>query len=165
MTLSKNLQDALNEQINFELSSAYLYLSMSAHFEVQNLPGIAHWMRVQFREETGHAMKFFKYIVDRGGAVSLKAIAQPQTKFKTPLDVFTQVLEHEQKVSAAIHKLLELAMKEKDYPTQSTLQWFINEQVEEEKNAADIINMLQMIGNTPISLIMADRQLGARKGD
>jgi ferritin len=161
--ISKTLQDALNQQINFELFSAYLYLSMSAHFEAQNLSGFAHWMHVQYQEETGHAMKFYKYVFDRSGVVTLKAIAQPATKFKTPADVFKQVLEHEQKVTSLINKLFEAAVKEKEYAAQSFLQWFINEQVEEEKNATDIINMLEMIGDSPVSLIMADRQLGARK--
>jgi len=161
--LSKQLQDAINEQINLELYSAYVYLSMAAHFEGENLGGFANWMRVQFQEETGHAMKFFKYVYDRGGKVILKAIAQPAAKFKAPLDVFHIVLDHEQKVTASINKLYELAVKEKDYASQTFLQWYINEQVEEEKNALDIINMLEMIGNTPISLMMADKQLGARK--
>lgn len=161
--LSKSLQDAINEQINLELSSAYVYLSMSAHFEAENLGGFANWMRVQYHEETEHAMKFYKYVFDRGGKVLLKAIAQPAAKFKMPLDVFRIVLGHEQKVTASINKLYELALKEEDYATQNFLQWFIKEQVEEEKNATDIINMLEMIGSTPISLMMADRQLGARK--
>ena len=161
--ITKPLQDRLNEQINFELFSAYLYLSMSAHFEAQNLPGFANWMRVQYQEETGHAMKFYKYVLDRNGIVTLKAIAQPATKFKKPLDVFKQVLEHEQKVTSLINKLYELALKGKDYAAQSFLQWFINEQVEEEKNASNIITMLEMIGDSPVSLIVADRQLAARK--
>ena len=161
--ISKTLQDAINEQINFELFSAYLYLSMSAHFEKQNLSGFANWTRVQYQEETGHAMKLYKYVFERSGAVTLKAIAQPATKFKTPVDVFKEVLKHEQKVTSLINKLYELAVKEKDYAAQIFLQWFVNEQVEEEKNATDIINMLEMIGDSPVSLIMADRQLGARK--
>ncbi len=165
MSLHKVTQDAINEQINFELSSAYLYLSMSAHFEAHNLPGFANWMRLQYKEETEHAMRFYKYIFDRAGVVTLKAIPQPQTKFKTPLDIFKQVLEHEQKVTAAIHKIYELAVKEKDYPTQEMLQWFIKEQVEEEKNASDIISLLEMIGNQPHGLIMVDRQLAERKDD
>jgi ferritin len=165
MKLSKTIQDAINEQINFELVSAYLYLSMSAHFEAEALPGFANWMRVQYKEETGHAMRLYRYVFDRGSLVTLKAIPQPQTKFKTPLDIFTQVLGHEQKVTAAIHKIYDLAVKEKDYPTQTALQWFIDEQVEEEKNAMEIISMLEMIGNSPVNLLLADRQLGARKGD
>jgi ferritin len=163
MKISKTLQDAINDQINFELSSAYLYLSMSAHFEAEALPGFANWMRVQYGEETEHAMKLYSYIFDRGGVVILKAIPAPQTKFKTPLDVFNQVLGHEQKVTAAINKLYELALREKDYSAQSMLKWFIDEQVEEEKNASEIISMLEMIGNSPVSLLMADRQLGSRK--
>jgi ferritin len=161
--LSKSLQDAINNQINLELYSAYVYLSMAAHFESENLGGFANWMRAQYQEETGHAMKFFKYVYDRGGKVILKTIEQPAVKFKAPLDVFHLVLEHEQKVTASINKLYELAVKEKDYASQTFLQWYINEQVEEEKNATDIINMLEMIGTTPISLMMADKQLGARK--
>jgi ferritin len=162
--MSKVLQEALNEQINLELSSAYLYLSMSAHFEGENLGGFANWMRIQYHEETAHAMKFYKYVYDRGGKVTLKAIPQPIIKFKTPLDVFNLVLEHEQKVTVSINKLYELAVKDKDFATQSSLKWFIDEQVEEEKNAADIINMLEMIGDSSMGLVMADRQLGARKG-
>ncbi|RPI05710.1 MAG: ferritin [Ignavibacteriae bacterium] len=161
--ISKPLQVAVNEQINFELFSAYLYLSMSAHFESQNLPGFASWTRIQYQEETGHAMKLYRYLIDRNGAVTLKAIDQPATKFKTPLDIFKQILEHEQKVTVRIHKLYELASKEKDYAAEIFLQWFVNEQVEEEKNAGDIIAMLEMIGDSPVSVIMADRQLGARK--
>jgi len=162
---SKPMHDALNEQINHELYSAYLYLSMAAHFDAANLPGFANWMRVQYREETGHAMKFYGYIYDRGGVVTLKAIAQPPTKFRSPSEVFKQVLEHEKKVTSLIHDLYTLAVKDKDYATQSMLQWFINEQVEEEKNATAIIEMLKMVGDSPVSLLMADRQLGARKGD
>lgn len=163
--LSKTLQNALTEQINHELYSAYLYLSMAAHFDSKNLSGFAHWMHIQYQEETEHALKFYKYIYDRGSSVVLKAIAQPPTKFKTPIEIFEHVLDHEQKVTGLIHKLYELALKEKDYPTQSMLQWFINEQVEEEKNATEIINTLEMVGNSPLSLIMVDKQLGARKQD
>jgi ferritin len=161
--INKPLLDAINDQINFELSSAYLYLSMAAHFESENLSGFAHWMQIQFKEETDHAMKFFHYVYERGGKVTLKAIPQPTTKFKSPLEVFKQVFEHEQKVTSLIYKLYELALKDKDYATQNFLQWFIKEQVEEEKNASEIINMLEMIGDSPVSLIMADRQLGSRK--
>ncbi|HVN49050.1 MAG TPA: ferritin [Bacteroidota bacterium] len=163
--LSKSLQNAINEQINQELYSAYLYLSMSAHFLTQNFPGFANWTRIQYQEETGHALKFFDYLHDRGSSVALKAIEQPAAKFQTPLDVFKQILEHEQKVTGLINKLYELALKEQDYPAQAFLQWFITEQVEEEKNATDIINLLEMIGTSPVSLIMADRQVGARKVD
>jgi len=151
---TKSLQEAINEQINKELYSAYLYLSMAAYFEGQNFGRFFNWMKIQYQEETGHAMKFFAYLHDRGGTVTLKAIAQPPVKFKTPLEIFKQVLEHEKEVTDSINKLYELALKEKDYPTQSTLQWFINEQVEEEKNATSIIQTLEMAGNSPVSIMM-----------
>jgi ferritin len=163
--LSKTIQDALNNQINHELYSAYLYLSMAAHFESENLPGFAHWMIIQYQEETSHAMKFYKYVHDRSGTVTLKAIDQPPTKFSSPLKIFEQVLKHEQKVSGLINTLFELAVKTKDYPTQVLLQWFITEQVEEEKNDIDIINQLKLAGDTPAAVMLIDRQLGARKAD
>ncbi|MBI4811485.1 MAG: ferritin, partial [Ignavibacteriales bacterium] len=131
--INKSMQDAINSQINEELYSSYLYLAMAAHFDAINLSGFAHWMKVQSDEERSHAMKFYNYIYDRGGRVSLKTIPQPPAKFKSPLDVFKQVLEHEQKITKLINKLYELAIKEKDYPTEMMLHWFINEQVEEEK--------------------------------
>jgi ferritin len=161
--LSKSMQNAINEQIKNELFSSYLYLSMAAHFEAENLPGFANWMKVQSKEEAEHAMKFFEYVYDRGGRVTLKAIDQPQTTFKTPLDIFKLVLEHERKVSAMIHKLYELALKENDYPSQVRLQWFINEQVEEEKNGETIIEQLKMVGDSSAALMIADRQFAARK--
>jgi ferritin len=163
--LSKSMQNAINEQIKNEMFSAYLYLSMAAHFEAENLPGFANWMKVQSKEEVEHAMKFFEYVYDRGGRVTLKAIDQPQTTFKTPLDIFKQVLEHERKVTAMIHKLYELALKENDYPSQVMLQWFIKEQVEEEKNGETIIEQLKMVGDSSAALMMADRQFAARKKD
>jgi ferritin len=160
--LSKTMQDALNEQINHEMYSAYLYLAMAAHFESENLPGFARWMRVQYKEEVSHGMKFFDYICERGGAVLLKAIGGPPVKFKSPLEIFAQVLEHEQKITKLINKLYELALKEKDYPSQVMLQWFIKEQVEEEKNDMEIIALLEMVGEAPAGMVMLDRQLGAR---
>jgi len=161
--ISKSLQDALNEQINQEMYSSYLYLAMTAHFTNENFPGFAHWMSVQSREEWGHAMKFYSYIFDRGGSVTLKAIAQPPAKFKSPLDIFKQVYEHELKITKLITKFFEQAVKEKDYPAQIMLQWFITEQVEEEKNDLEIINLLETIGDSPISLMMVDRRLAERK--
>jgi ferritin len=162
--LSKKMLDALNEQINYEMSSAYLYLGFAAQFDALNLSGFAGWMKVQYQEENGHAMKFYGYVYDRGGSVILKAIPQPNVKFRGPLDAFKQVLEHEKKVTASISDLYALALKESDYATQGLLQWFINEQVEEEKNATDIMEMLKISGETGASLIMADRHLGMRKG-
>jgi ferritin len=161
--ISKKMADAINDQIQHELYSSYLYLSMAAHFETENLPGFAHWMKVQTNEEREHAMKFFDYLYERGASVTLKAIQQPPSKFKKPLDIFKQVLEHEQKITSLIEKLYELALKEKDYASQVMLQWFIKEQVEEEKNDVEIISQLEMIGDSPAMLMMMDRRLAERK--
>jgi ferritin len=160
--ISKTLQDAVNAQINKELFSSYLYLSMATYFEDKNLPGFASWMQVQADEEREHAMKFYKYLVDRGGRVMLKAIDAPKIEWNTNLEVFTEVQSHEVKVTAAIHNLYELALKEKDYPTQVMLQWFISEQVEEEKNAADIVQQLGLIDAHGTAVLMLDKQLGKR---
>jgi ferritin len=163
--LSKKMQDALNKQINHEFFSSYLYLAMAAHFEAANLPGFANWMKVQSDEESDHGMKFYHFINERLGRVELDAIAKPQVEFKTPLDVMKKVLEHEKKVTGTIEALYELALKEKDYPAQVMLHWFIKEQVEEEKNATDIIEMLKSLGDSPAGLAIVDQKLGARKGD
>ena len=160
--ISNAMQKAINEQINKELYSSYLYLSMAAFFENRNLPGFAKWMHVQAGEEHEHGMKFFKNLVDRGGKVELRAIAAPETDWKTNLDVFKQVQEHEAAVTASINALYELALKEKDYPAQVMLQWFISEQVEEEKNAADIVQQLELIDAKGTAVLMLDHQLGKR---
>ena len=160
--ISKAVESAINEQIKKEFYSAYLYLSMAAHFEEQNLNGFAHWMRVQFQEEQGHALKFYDYVHERGGTVKLLAIDQPPAEWKSALELFNQVLEHEQHVTASIHKLYELAGKENDYATQIMLQWFITEQVEEEKNAADIIADLNLIEERGTAVLMLDKELGKR---
>ncbi len=163
--LSKTVQDAINEQIKNELYSGYLYLAMAAHFESTNLPGFAHWMKIQATEEVKHAMKFFGYVYERGGKVTLKAIDQPPTDFKSPIEIFKAAHKHEQKVTAMIHKLYELSLKENDYPSQVMLQWFIKEQVEEEKNAEGIVEQLKMAGDSSAALLMADRQFAMRKSD
>jgi ferritin len=163
--ISKSMQDAINEQIKNEIYSAYLYLSMSAHFEGRNLNGFAKWLRVQANEELGHAMKFYDYLFERGGQVVLKAIEQPPSEWKSNLEVFEQVLEHEQKVTAMINKLYEQALKENDYPSQILLQWFINEQVEEEKNATQIIENLKLIDAHGTAVLMLDHELGKRGND
>jgi ferritin len=160
--LSKVVQDTINDQIKNELYSAYLYLSMSAYFEGANLPGCAHWMRVQSQEEVSHAMKFFEFVFDRGGRVMLQAIDQPSVDFKSPLDIFQQSLQHEQKVTAMINHIYELAVKENDYATQTFVQWFITEQVEEEKNATQIVDQLKAVGDQPAALFMLDGHLGKR---
>lgn len=163
--LNPTVQQALNDQVQKELHSAYIYLSMAAYFEAENLPGAAHWMRDQAGEEQGHAMKLFDFIIDRGGRVALQAIDAPPADFASPLAVFQASYAHEQKVTKSIHDLYALAVKEGDYPTQVMLQWFIDEQVEEEKNASAIMAQLQMVGDSPAALLMIDRQLAARSGD
>ena len=160
--LTKKMQDELNQQINKELFSSYLYIAMSAHFESVNLSGFASWMKVQSQEEYEHGMKLYHYVLERGGRVVLEAIAKPASEYKAPLDVMKKVLEHEKKVTAMIEALYELALKEKDYPTQVMLQWFLTEQVEEEKNATDIIELLKSIGDSPAGMAMVDAKLGAR---
>jgi len=160
--IPKSIQDAINQQIKHEFYSSYLYLSMSAYFETINLPGFARWMRIQSQEEQAHAMRFFDFINDREGSVELQAIDQPPGEFQSPLDVFQQALEHERHVTALIHQLYELAAKENDYPTQARLQWFITEQVEEEKNASQVIERLKMTGGQPAALLILDRELAAR---
>jgi len=160
--IKPTVQDAINEQINKELFSAFLYLSMSAYFADKNLPGFAKWLRVQYKEETEHAMKFYDYLIERGGKVALKAIDQPQMEWTSSKDIFEMVLEHEKKVTGLIYSLYELAIKEKDYPTQILLQWYINEQVEEEANATQIVEQLKMIEDRGTAVLMLDRQLGKR---
>ncbi|MDD8019269.1 MAG: ferritin [Bacteroidota bacterium] len=160
--LTAPLLKALNEQINHEMFSSYLYLSMAAYCEAKNFSGFAQWMRMQSSEETKHAMKLYEYVHSRGSAVTLLAIAQPPTEFHFPVKMFEQVVEHERKISGSITKLYELAIKENDYPTQVMLQWFITEQVEEEKTAVGIVEQLKMVGDSPVSIMMMDRQLGAR---
>ena len=160
--ISKIMQDAINDQINKELYSSYLYLSMAAYFENKNLPGFAKWMHIQEGEERGHAMKLYEFLVDRGGRVMLKPIAAPESDWKTSLDLFKQVSEHEAAVTASIHALYALATKEKDYAAQVMLHWFITEQVEEEKNAAEIVQQLDLVEARGTAVLMLDHQLGKR---
>lgn len=163
--INQKVQDAMNEQIKNELFSAYLYLSMAAYFEARNLGGFAHWMRIQSQEEVEHAMKFFNFINDRGGKVSLMAIEQPKAEWKSALDAFNDAYAHEQLVTSMINNVYEVALKEKDYPAQVMLQWFIDEQVEEEKNASEIVEHLKMIEERGSAMLMLDKQLGKREED
>jgi len=156
------MQDAMNEQINKEMFSSYLYLSMAAYFEDKNLPGFANWMRVQADEEREHAMKFYDFILERGGRVQLKAIEAPKTDWSSNLEVVEEVAAHEAMVTASINDLYELAMKEKDYPSQIMLQWFITEQVEEESSVAQIVADLKLIEERGTAVLMLDKQLGKR---
>ena len=158
--LTKKIQAAINDQIGYEFYSAYLYLAMAAHFETLNLKGFASWMRTKFSEEQVHALKFFDYVNARGGKVVLPALAQPTGSWSTNLAVFTDALAHEQGVTARIHKLYELALAEKDYPTQALLQWFITEQVEEEQTVTGIIEQLKLIDARGTAVLMLDHRLG-----
>ena len=160
--IGKAMQDAINEQINKELYSSYLYLSMAAYFADKNLPGFASWMRKQEGEEREHAMKLYEFLIERGGRVALKAIAAPEVDWKSALELFKQVAAHEAAVTASIHNLYEVALKEKDYAAQVALQWFINEQVEEEKNAAEIVAQLELVEARGTAIMMLDHRLGKR---
>jgi ferritin len=162
--ISQTVQNAINQQIKHEFYSSYLYLSMAGYFETLSLPGFASWMRVQSQEEQVHALKFFDFVNARDGSVELHAIDQPPSEFQSPLDVFEQALQHERKVTALINQLYELALKEKDYPTQALLQWYITEQVEEEKNASEIVEQLKMTSGESSALLLLDRELAGRGG-
>jgi ferritin len=163
--ISNKMQTAINDQINKEFYSAYLYLSMAAYFAGQNLPGFATWLHVQEKEEREHGMKLYDFLVDRGGEVALKAIAEPPTQWKSSLDAFKEVQTHEAAVTASINALYELALAEKDYPAQVLLHWYINEQVEEEKNAAEIVQQLELIDAHGTAVLMLDHRLGKREDE
>ncbi len=163
--IPKNVEKIMNEQINKELASAYLYLSMAAYFESKNLSGFGNWMRVQAEEEYEHAMKFYEHIVDRGGRVVLTGIESPQVEWKNNLEVVKEVLKHEEFVTASINAIYDLAVAEKDYPAQVMLQWFIDEQVEEEKNAGELVFQVESVGENSFGLLSIDHRLAERKAD
>jgi ferritin len=163
MMLSKKMETTLNKQINAELWSAYLYLSMSAYFESINLGGFANWMKVQAQEEVDHAMKFYHHIHERRGRVILSAIAAIPTTWKSPLHAFEEAFKHEQKVTAMIENIATIAAAEKDYAATSMLQWFHDEQVEEELSTDTIVQKLKMIEKSTGGLFMLDRELAKRK--
>ena len=160
--LSPKLQDALNEQINAEMWSAYLYLSMAMHFEAEGRAGIANWFKIQFQEEQAHAEILRNYVNSRGGRVVLKAIAEVPTKWDSELDAFEATLAHEEKVTALINNLYALAEAEKDYATRGRLDWFISEQVEEEDNCNTLIDRLKLIGDNGLALYTLDQELATR---
>lgn len=160
--LRQETNEALNEQLRLELASAYLYLGMAAHFAGGSLPGFAHWMRVQHGEEQLHAMKFFDFIVQRNGRVALQAIEAPPSEYGTPLEVFEQTLEHERQVTERIHALYARAQELRDYPTQTFLQWFVAEQVEEESTVREIVDRLRLAGGDSTALLFLDRELASR---
>jgi ferritin len=160
--LSKTVQDAINEQINNELSSSYSYLAMSAYCERESFLGCAKWLRIQSQEEYGHGMRLFDFVLARGGTVKLKSVPEPETKFKTIASVFEQALEQEQQVTQQIDSLYELASREKAFAAIVELQWFITEQVEEERTAREIVAKFHLLREDPAALLDLDRELGAR---
>jgi ferritin len=160
--LSKKMEKAFNDQINAEMFSSYLYLSMSAWFTNENIPGFAHWMSIQVQEENAHAMMMFNFVNERGGKITLQAIAQPETKWKNVINVFEATLAHEQKVTALINNLLNLAIQEKDHASANFLQWFVSEQVEEEANATEILQQLKIVKGEGHGLLLLDRELKTR---
>ena len=160
--ISAKMQKALNTHLNEEFYSSYLYLSMAAYFEAKNLKWFANWMRIQAAEEQMHGMKFFNFILQKGGKVTLAEIGVPKIEWKSISEVFTDTLKHEQKITGLINKLVEVAMLEKDFATNNFLQWFVTEQVEEEANVEEIIHKIEMIGDNKSGLYMLDNELGAR---
>ncbi len=160
--IGKKMEEALNGQLNAELYSAYLYLSMAAYFESADLPGFANWMRVQNLEEQFHAMKFYDQIIERGGRVSLTPIEAPPSDWDCPLAVFESTLEHEQKVTCLINDLVYLARDEKDNASEIFLQWFVNEQVEEEDNVSKVLEQLKLVKNSPQAMFILDKEMAQR---
>lgn len=156
------MTDALNEQINRELYSSYLYLAMAAYCHSEGLAGMARWLELQAKEENGHADKLVHYLNERGARVRLKAIGEPPLDYDSPQGAFEKAFEHERHMSASIHALMDLAVKEKDFATQGMLQWFVGEQVEEERAAADVVAKFKMIGGDARGLYLLDRELGQR---
>ena len=152
----------MNLQIKHELYSAYLYLSMASHFDANNLKGFSHWMKFQAKEELEHGMKFYEYLNSRGAKVNLEEIDQPPLEFGDPLEIFAMVLEHEKSVTDRINLLYGIAVDDKDYASQSFLNWFVDEQVEEEEHAAEILDTLKKIGDKSTALFMLDRSLAER---
>lgn len=156
------VRQAINDQIKHEFYAAYLYMAMSAHFSNEALDGFAHWMRMQAQEELGHAVRLVDYLLDRGESVEFPAVEAPPTSFGAPLSIFEAALEHERKVTAAIERIYALAVEKSDYATQLQLQWFINEQVEEEASSGRVVDQLRLAGEDGAALLMMDQRLGAR---
>jgi ferritin len=161
--LSKTLNEVINEQIKWEFGSAYLYLAMADYFHGQRLTGCAHWMRLQSAEELEHAMKFVDYVHERSGRVVLQALDRPQGDYASPLAIFQAALAHEREVTQRINHLYELASEEPDYATQTFLHWFVTEQVEEEKNAGEVVDQLTLAGDDSAALLVVDQRLATRQ--
>lgn len=160
--IEKTIEKALNEQINEEFASAYLYLAMAAYFAAEGWDGMAGWMRVQAQEEVGHAMRIFDHVVERAGRVKLRALPEPEANWALPLAAFQAAYKHEQHITARIHRLVELAQNEKDHAAGAMLQWFVTEQVEEEDQALKVVQLLERMGDDGRGLVIADRELGRR---
>ncbi len=160
--LSKKMEKALNDQINAEIFSTYLYLSMAAWFHSRKLSGFGRWMEMQAREEWEHSMKFFHYVDERGGRVVLSAVEAPQSEWESPLEAFKAAYEHEKYITGRIHDLVALAREEKDFATENFLQWFVTEQVEEESSTGRVVDQIEMVADSRQGLFMLDRELGAR---
>ena len=160
--ISQKIGDALNDQIRKEVYSSYLYLSMAAQFASMNLNGFAHWMKIQTGEETKHAMKIYDHLNQRNGRVILQQIDAPPSSWKSAKEMFQDAYQHEQKVTESINKIVELARAEKDYATEAFLQWFVNEQVEEEASTNEILQKLQLMGDNPVALLVLDSELSKR---
>ena len=160
--ITEKMAKALNEQINKELYSAYLYLAMSADAQNKGMPGIANWFNVQTQEELSHAQRIYQYILRQNAVVTLEAVEKPSFEVNSALDMFKASLKHEQFITASIHSLVDIAIEEKDRATEIFLQWFVNEQVEEEENACGIIDQLTLAGSDGSGLFMIDRELAAR---
>ncbi len=160
--ITKKIEEALNKQVNAELYSAYLYLSMSAWCEQKNFKGFANWLRVQYQEETAHALKIFDYVLERGGTIVLDKIDNPPHNWNNIIDVFEQVLNHEKYVTSIINNLVNIAIEEKDYATNNMLQWFVNEQVEEEASATEILEQLKSFDGKGAPLFFMDKELKQR---
>lgn len=162
MSIDKKMEDAINEQINAEMHSAYLYLSMATWFEELNLNGFAHWMKNQYLEENMHAMKMYNFLNERGGRVKLKAIKEVKTDWNDNIEVFKNVAEHEAMVTGLINKLVRLSRELDDFASESFFMWFVDEQVEEEATADEILSKLKMIKDDPNGIFQMDTQLGSR---
>jgi ferritin len=160
--IGKTIQKAINKQINAELYSAYLYYSMSAYFEEKNLSGFANWMRIQALEEQTHAHKFYSYLIERGGRVELEPIKGPETSWESPLAAFEAAYNHERHVTELINDMVNLAQKEKDHATNNFLQWYVDEQVEEEATADEIVEKIKMVEKAPGGIYMLDKEIGQR---
>ncbi len=160
--ISNKMQETFNDQIAAELYSANLYLAMSAYLESIDLPGFAHWMRIQYQEEVSHGMKMFDYVIERDGRALVKAYDAPPADWKSALDVFEGALGHEQKVTGLINNLMDIALAERDHASHIFLQWFVNEQVEEEATAKGIVQQLKMLGDSKAGIFQIDRELGQR---